>query len=92
MGKLRLHCPALPYMARRKVALVCMLLPQMLAQCDAHLEAVLYVLTHAQAERAGLVIRHQQLAPVIPVSKLYSGWGIPQVPSVELHDDTPDTV
>ena len=50
---------------------------------------------HTQAERTGLVIRHQQLTPdTDPETKtsLYSGYALEKFPDVELHADTPDII
>ena len=45
-----------------------------------------------QAETLGLVMRHQQYFPLVPVLKLYSGCVVLEAADVELHVDVPDTV
>ena len=93
MGILRLQFPALVKKPARKDTLSRIPAPQPDAQRSTHVSAESRAELYIQAERAGLVIRHQQLGPVFsPALKLYSGYGRPHAPSVELHVAMPDTV
>ena len=94
MGKLRLHCPALPIIAVRKSSNSIKYPAQYDEHSRSQVDSGLRTWLKTHAERTGLVIRHQQLTPLVSCVKtsLYCGYAESPLPDVELHVDMPDMV
>ena len=93
MGKLRYQFPAEPNKAERYPWLSRVSPPQLSGQRLSHWLVEVRLILNTHAERAGLVILHQQLTPVVPgvMSLLSPEYTAPKLPSIELHEEMPDT-